>query len=105
MDSTQEDKSFVAEQIFKQLGGNRFKVMTGSHSFAASKRTLVMKLRRNKSKANYLKIKLNGMDVYDMYFYKIGASAEMKLMAEKNGVYDDMLEGLFTEVTGLYTRL
>lgn len=95
----------VASAILHQLGGNRFKVMTGSHSFGASKKSLIMKLRRNKSKANYLKIQLNGSDLYDMYFYKIGASSEMVLKEERRDVYNVMLEALFIDVTGLQTRL
>lgn len=96
----------VAVGILKNLGGQKFVVMTGSHQFCEHKKdnALTMKLRRNQSKANYLKITLNGSDLYDMEFIKI-ISGNMKTVAEKKDVYNDMLQGIFTEVTGLYTHL
>ena len=108
----------VAETILTQLGGRRFVVMTGSKKFMDMENGLRMDLSRNKSAANFLKIMLNGSDTYDMFFmnYKpikvSNKSGVVKVtpdkltkIAEFNGVYYDQLQEIFTQVTGLYTRL
>lgn len=59
----------VAETILRQLGGREFITMTGSKNFVADKYSLQMKLAKNQSGANYLKITLNGKDLYDMRFF------------------------------------
>lgn len=94
----------IAKEILNQLGGNRFIAMTGSKNFGADKNTLSMKLTRNKSGANYLRITLNAMDTYDMEFVSIrGTSRIVKKKLE--GIYNDQLQAMFTDVTGLYTSL
>ena len=93
----------VAQEILKQLGGKRFLVMTGSSKLVADKNLLGMKLARNSSGANYLKIKLNGLDLYDIEFISIrGASFNVK--HEFNDIYNDQLVSIFEETTGLYTH-
>lgn len=111
-------------EIITHLGGHRFLAMTGSkilhYGYDDSGYVFVMlKLTRNKSKANHLKIQLNGLDLYDMEFIKIGKKLNkeyalagikiyddtMEVITEYNDVYNDMLEDIFTSVTGLYTRL
>lgn len=93
----------VAETILNQLGGNRFIAMTGSKNFAASENYLSMKLTRNASGANYLKITLTPMDVYKMEFISIRGNS-IKTKVEFDNVYCDQLQSLFTEATGLYTK-
>lgn len=94
----------IAKEILNQLGGNRFIAMTGSKKFGADKNSLSMKLRHNKSGANYLRITLNVMDTYDMEFISVrGASRIVKKKLE--GIYNDQLQAMFTDVTGLYTSL
>jgi len=95
----------VATEILNQLGGRRFTAMTGSYNFMATDYTLSMNLRRNKSGAKYLKITLNSMDLYDMRFSKLNKDFDMIVISEHNGVYDDMLQSIFTEVTGLDTHI
>lgn len=94
----------VAETIMKQLGGRRFSLMTGSSKFIAGDYSLSFKLVRNPSKANYCRITLNGMDLYDMEFFK-SKGADLELIEKKEGLYDDMLQSSFTQVTKLYTSL
>jgi hypothetical protein len=62
-------------------------------------------LTRNQARAQYLKITLNSMDTYDMEFYSVNKDLERTTRAEYNGVYNDMLQSIFTKVTGLYTSL
>lgn len=94
----------VAETILKQLGGKRFAVMTGSKNFIDGGNSLSMKLVRNQSGANYLRITLTSMDDYTMEFISI-RGAKMTTKKELKGVYCDQLQAFFTDVTGLYTKL
>ena len=94
----------IAQEILIQLGGNKFRVMTGSSQFTSGKNSLSMKLIRNNSGANYLRITLTPMDVYKMEFISIRGES-MKTKREFEEVYFDQLQSIFTEVTGLYTKL
>lgn len=98
-------------EILNQLGGNRFLAMTGSKNLSYSEKEnnyLQMRLARNKIGAQFLKIELTVMDTYKMIFTKaVGKKYEQTLVTLKvvENVYCDMLQSMFTEVTGLYTHL
>ena len=93
----------VAKTILEQLGGNKFRMMTGAKNFMGFSDGLVMKIGRNSS--NYLKITLNSMDTYDMEFAKVSKMGEKKSVSEYNNIYCDMLTDQFTAHTGMYTSL
>ena len=95
----------VAREILNQLGGNKFRVMTGAKNFMGFSEGLVMKIGRNSSNSNYLKITLNMMDLYDMEFCKLTRMGEKKSVNEYNNVYNDMMTDIFTKHTGMYTSL
>jgi hypothetical protein len=104
----------VAQTILSQLGGNKFLSITGAHSLVGGDDFLRMKLRRNKSRANYLTITLMPDDTYTMRFWYYSEKFNMntleikrtdKTIAEYDGIYFDQLQEIFTEVTGMYTRL
>ena len=95
----------VAKTILEQLGGNKFRVMTGAKSFMGFADGLAMKIGRNSSNSNYLKITLNSMDTYDMKFCKLTRKFEEKSVTEYNNIYNDMLTDQFTAHTGMYTSL
>ena len=78
--STQRRMNMIAKTILEQIGGRRFAAMTGSKDFIDMGNGLRMSLARNKTSANRLDI------IYD------------------ERIYCDMLEEMFTMVTGLYTR-
>ena len=63
-----------------------------------------MKLTKNLVKAQYLVITLNSMDLYDMEFISINRNFDRVVKAQHNNVYNDMLQTLFTETTGLLTK-
>ena len=71
---------------------------------------LRMSLARNKTSANRLDIIYDaGADLYNMRFYRRTFSKKTFECKEKDiavheGIYFDMLEEMFTMVTGLYTR-
>jgi len=96
----------VANQILSQLGGNKFIAMTGSKNFGADESSLSMTLTKNKAKAKYLRIELTSMDTYNMIFRKENKKEfTFPVVAIFEGVYNDSLQKIFTEVTGLYTSL
>ena len=95
----------VARVIWEQLGGNKFRMMTGAKNLLNLGDGIAMKLGRNSSNSNYLKITLNSMDTYDMKFCKLTRKFEEKSVTEYNNIYNDMLTDQFTAHTGMYTSL
>ena len=106
----------IATTILEQLGGRRFMIMTGIKDFFTTNgNDLCMKLSRNQSKANQLRIEYNyGTDLYTMRFIrytaprlnlKTGEFVREKITEVRTfeDVYCDQLEELFREVTGLET--
>ena len=99
----------IAKTILEQMGGHRFATMTGSKDFIGLRNGLQMSLTRNKTSANRLKVILDeATDTYTMYFYRQcmtkNFDIKVKDIAKYEGVYFDMLQSIFTQVTGLYTR-
>lgn len=96
----------VAQTILDQLGGRRFVVMTGSKEFIGGKNELIFKLARGvKNKAQKCRITLTAMDDYTVEFLKWNRrEMDFDVVSTHQGIYCDMLEDLFTEETGLYTR-
>lgn len=99
----------IATTIMQQIGGKRFAIMTGSRNFMDLGDGVRMNLARNKTSANRLAITLDkGTDTYRMQFYRMTVSKHFEVktkdIAVYEGVYCDMLEEIFTSVTGLYTR-
>ena len=100
----------VAKIILQQIGGRRFVAMTGCHDFINLGNGLRMSLSRNKTSANRLEIIYNGgSDLYNVRFYRQSINHKtfevtIKDIKTIDGVYCDMLEDIFTDVTGLYTR-
>lgn len=105
----------VAHEILRQLGGSKFLVMTGAKPVTDGN-TLRLHLKKNMSKANRLYITLEADDTYTMRFFRYTAGRldkktlewkEDKVVEIKTveGVYCDMLQSIFTEVTGMYTHL
>ena len=103
-------KDMIAKTILQQIGGRRFTAMTGSRDFIDMGNGLRMSLTRNKTSANRLDIIYDaGADLYNMRFYRRTFSkktfeCKTKDIAVHEGIYFDMLEEMFTMVTGLYTR-
>ena len=95
----------VATTILDQLGGNKFRVMTGAKNFMDHGNALSMRIGRNSSNSNYLKITLNDSDLYDVRFSKVTKMGEEKSVREFNDVYNDMLVEIFESHTGMYTSL
>jgi len=92
----------IAKTILEQLGGNRFAQMTGAKNFVNLGEGLAFQLADRK--INRVKVKLNGRDLYDVEFGQYRA-LEYKVKKTCTDVYAEDLQDVFTEATGLYTRL
>ena len=97
--------SDIANTIYRQLGGNRFRVMTGAKNMVSTENGIRMRIGRNKTNANYMEVVLNSMDLFDITFAKVTKMGEMKSVRTYDNVYNDMLVSLFESHTGMYTSL
>ena len=95
----------VAKTILEQLGGNKFCVMTGAKNLGGTENSLSMRIGRNKTSSNYLKITLNMMDLYDVRFSRVSLKGGERSVTEYNNVYCDSLVEVFESHTGMYTKL
>ena len=100
----------VATEILRQLGGNRFIVMTGAKSFSYFDENcecgLTFRLPSNFAMKgiNLVKIKLDFTDTYQVNFSRV-RGAEVKDISRFDNIYCDQLARLFTQETGLHTVL
>lgn len=78
--------------------------MTGAKDFMSIENGVTCKIGRNSSNANYLKITVNSMDLYDMEFIRIHGE-KITTIKKITDVYNDQLQELFTKTTGMYTKL
>ena len=93
----------IAQTIISQLGGSgKLKAMTGAYNFVAEKNGVSFRLKN--PRANYVKITLTSMDLYDLEVGRIRGD-KYTVVAEKNGLYNDMLKPAIEEATGMYLSL
>jgi len=83
-------------------GMSRLTMMIGAKNFVQSKEESFVSFRF--PRAQYVKIKLNAMDTYDMEFGKI-RKFESKVSQEFKGLYAEMLKETFEQYTKLYLSL
>jgi hypothetical protein len=98
----------VANEILRQLGGNRFIAMTGAKNLIGDKNSLAFSIGGGaKSKINFVKVTLNYKDYYDVEFGKKSKNPEIgyKKVAEVSDVDFENLRRVFTEHTGFNTSL
>ena len=95
----------VAKTILSQLGGNKFAAMTGAKNFVDCGDALSMRIGRNKTSSNYLKVTLNSMDLYDMKFSRVSPKGGERSITEYNNIFNDQLGEVFEKHTGCYTKL
>lgn len=95
----------VVKTIFQQLGGNKFVVMTGAKMLVHGDNWLSFRIGRNTGNWNYVKIVLTPADLYDMEFATLSKLGDTKKKKVIKGLYADQLQTVFTDNTGLYTKL
>lgn len=98
----------VARTILAQLGGQRFKTMTGAYSFSSGPNALGFRISsRNKGRFAGVRIELTPADVYDVHFIRLkkvaGVLTHDNVVHE--GIYADQLVEIFERETGLVTSL
>jgi hypothetical protein len=98
----------IAQTILQQLGGSRFVKMTGAKDLLGDENSLLFRLpeRFARDGINKVRITLDLSDTYTITFLKCNfRKHEFQIVAERSGIYFDMLQPVFTEVTGLDTSL
>ena len=102
----------VANIILQQLGGGRFLAMTGAKNLTGSEDALSFALPRGLAKyekkaITHVRIVLTQNDTYHVEFLNITMRPALKrtVVVEHDDVYADDLQSIFTESTGLDTRL
>lgn len=118
------DAKQVAETILAQLGGNKFRVMTGASSFLSGNVAkdgepiafgLSFKLPRARRGITNVVVKLNARDLYDVEFGKIVRSKDpesgymihmdYKIVTDAQDIGVEQLREVFERATGLLTSL
>lgn len=113
---SKEQVEEILSNLYQQLGGHQFVVMTGSKFIWHSENkegnlVQLIKMTKNASLANRLYITYNeGADLYSMRFTKASVSRKTfdcieKEVCQRDNVYCNELQAVFTEVTNLYTHL
>ena len=94
-----------AKTLLRQLGGNKFIMMTGAKQMSIGKNGLTMKIGRNSKSITHVAIDLDrGKDLYIMKFIRVRKGIP-KVVKQYDGIYADNLNNIFEKETGLYTRL
>jgi hypothetical protein len=105
---TRDEQIAIANEIIRQLGGNKFRAMTGAKNFMATENGLGFTLPGGggfcRNGINFVKVKLTSADLYDMEFKRLRGT-KITDVAKHEGIYNDMLQSIFTAETGLDTHL
>lgn len=94
----------TAQKIYNQLGGDRFKLVTGSKDFVDGGNMLTFKVGSNPNRITHVRITFMPDDTYTLEFMKV-RGVEIKSVKNVNGVYAHGLREIFTVNTGLFTDL
>jgi hypothetical protein len=90
----------IAQTILNQLGGmNRLIAFTGAYNFVAINNGVSFRIKN--PKANYIKITLNGKDLYDLEVGRIRGT-DYKVVGKQSDLYYDMLKSEIEKFTGMY---
>ena len=93
----------IAQAILQQLGGgNRLIMMVGAYNFVIIPNGVAFRIKN--PKANYIKITLNGLDLYNLEVGRVRGNT-YKVVAKHDNIYNDMLKPLIEKSTGMYLSL
>lgn len=99
----------VAEIILQQLGGNKFRAMTGATSLAHGETNegiaLSFRIGNNDKKVKAVRITLTPRDEYNIEFFGRMKDFVMPIIKKVDGIYADQLQEIFTRYTGMDTHL
>ena len=98
----------IAQTIINQLGSGRFAAMTGAKNFAALKNGLQFDLPKRPGYVldgiSRIHVILNASDTYTVKAFRV-KKFECDEVRSESGIYCDMLQNTFEQMTGLYTTL
>jgi hypothetical protein len=98
----------IAETIYQQLGGRRFRVMTGAKKFVATSCGVYFRLPGTpgyvKDMIDHVHITLNSLDLYDVVYARTRGK-KYKVIREVHDLYAENLQESFRQATGLETRM
>jgi hypothetical protein len=103
-----ENKTTTASIILMQLGGGKFKAMTGAKNFLTNGNDLSFSLPGSggfcKNGINRVNIELTPADTYNVKFYRLRGS-KLVTISEHTDIYEDGLREMFERETGLATSM
>ncbi len=95
----------IGRIIHDQIGGNRFNVMVGVTQIMHEPNGVTFRFKaRAKNSINIVRVELMPSDTYKVEFKRLRAGV-VKTIEVVEDVYCEDLQEVFTETTGLYTRL
>jgi len=95
----------VAQEIIRQLGNITLSMLGANRLLAHDEQRGALGFRiKGSRKVNYIKITLNGLDLYDIEFGKI-KRYDYDVVNTVENVYCDQVKDIIEENTGLFTRL
>ncbi len=103
---TREERAEISKTIIEQMGGNMFAHMTGAKHFVSLESGLRFTIPGHgftKRGINLVTIILDPSDTYTVRFYKTWKTRIIPV-SEHTGIYNDMLQSIFTAETGLDTH-
>lgn len=93
----------IARTILDQLGGSsKLTAMTGAYNFIDLGNGLSFRIKN--PSANYIKIVLTSMDLYDVEIGRVRGN-NYTVVKQANGVYFDKLKPIIEKATGMYLSL
>ena len=98
------ERKIIAAKIISQLGGQKFKVMTGAKDFNTTLTGVSFRIPSKAGKPNFVQIGLNKNDLYDVEFFRIWGTKVTEI-SNYSDIYVENLVELFESETGLYTKL
>jgi len=93
----------IHTNIYNQIGGRKFAVMTGVKQFIGLDNGIAFQFKGSKV-ANSCHIILTPADTYTVEFFKI-RGMDFKTTKTYENIYADQLQAIFTSYTGLDTSL
>jgi len=103
IDTIIDQSGGIALTILDQLGGaGRLKAMTGAYNFIRLPNGVSFRIKN--AKANYIKITITSMDLYDLEISRLRGDKQT-LVYSANGLYDDMLKPAIEKATGMYLSM
>jgi hypothetical protein len=102
------ERKAIAMMILDQLGGRAFMAMTGAKNLAVLDSGLSFSLPGTpgfvRDGINHVRLTLNALDTYDIDWGRVWGT-KYRVVIRDEHIYNDSLQALFGERTGLATSL